>query len=315
MIRKPRNADSPPFESLEEERTYEIAHRGAAYTKDNQKVYEILTQLLSGTMAWTWISSYESSKNGRGAVQALRTHYDGPGQVEKRLAYAQGILNNIHYKSERQYSFENYVTKLSEAFEILKDNQIPKQEREKVDYLLNNIRNDSHVILAAKTNVKMNPNTRTNFQLAVDHMSELIGATFAHASNEGKIPARNVSRVETGRGGRGGRGRGGRGGRGNKGGRGDKYNNGVDISDMTRDFTKQEWFKLSIDVRQQIKEARIAAKNKRKIAAVSKEPENNPGTKESPDQQDDDEAVVSNGTSFGSGAYGSTKRVRYQGNK
>ena len=37
------------------------------------------------------------------------------------------------------YTFESYVTKLSEAFEILKDNDIPKPEREKVDYLLNDI--------------------------------------------------------------------------------------------------------------------------------------------------------------------------------
>jgi hypothetical protein len=57
VVRKPRTATSPPFTSLEEERVYKTAHQGQAYDRDNQKVFEILTQLLSGTMAWTWISS------------------------------------------------------------------------------------------------------------------------------------------------------------------------------------------------------------------------------------------------------------------
>jgi hypothetical protein len=58
---------------------------------------EILTGMLSGTMAWTWISSYDTTQNGKGALQALRAHYDGPGQIEKRLEYARNILANTSY--------------------------------------------------------------------------------------------------------------------------------------------------------------------------------------------------------------------------
>ena len=61
VVRKTRTADSPPFQTIEEERIYQTAHRGAAYAKDDQKVFEILTQLLSGTPAWTWISSHEAT--------------------------------------------------------------------------------------------------------------------------------------------------------------------------------------------------------------------------------------------------------------
>jgi hypothetical protein len=112
---------------------HKVVHRGPAYAWDNNKVMEILTGTLSGTMAWTWISSYDTTHNGKGAFQVLRAHYDGPGQIEKRLGYARNILANTSYKSERQYSFESYVTKLSEAFEIMKDNKVEKAEREKVD--------------------------------------------------------------------------------------------------------------------------------------------------------------------------------------
>ena len=75
------------------------AHSGPT-KRDKQKVFKILIQLLSGTPAWMWISSHEKAKNGKRAFEALQNHYDGPGQVEKRLAYAYGILTNTYYKSE-----------------------------------------------------------------------------------------------------------------------------------------------------------------------------------------------------------------------
>jgi predicted transcriptional regulator len=211
-VRKPRTATSPPFTSLEEERVYKMAHQGQAYDRDNQKVFEILTQLLSGTMAWTWISSYELKKNGKGAFEALKKHYEGPGQLEIRTGHACHIIKTTHYKPERQFTFESYVTKLSEAFEILNDHEMPKQKREKVEILLDGIQSDNQIVITAKTTVKMNLTMRASFQVAVDHLLELISSTFHIASNQGARPARNVSRMETGRGVRGG-GRGDRGGK------------------------------------------------------------------------------------------------------
>jgi hypothetical protein len=91
VVWKERTATLPPFTSGEEERVYKTSQQEPAYNKDNQKVFEVLTQLLSGTMAWTWISSFEASKNGKGPFEALRNHYDGPGQIEKWLGYTPGI--------------------------------------------------------------------------------------------------------------------------------------------------------------------------------------------------------------------------------
>jgi hypothetical protein len=43
VIRKERTATSPPFTSSEEERIYQVSHRGPVYAWDNNKVMEILT--------------------------------------------------------------------------------------------------------------------------------------------------------------------------------------------------------------------------------------------------------------------------------
>lgn len=124
------------------------------------------------------------------------------------------------------------------------------------------------------------------------------------------------SRMETGRGrGRGGgggrnSGRGGRGGGcGGRGGRSAKMHNGVDITDLTRNFSNDEWRKLSPEIIQQVRDAREAGKavtgaKKRNVAAMATEPEEELGDKPDEEQQDQ---VASNGVRFGSGAYSNKK--------
>jgi hypothetical protein len=138
----------------------------------------------------------------------------------KRNNHACKILENTHYKSERLFTFENYVTKLLEAFEILEDNGMGKNELERVKILLDGIQSDNQTVISAKTMIMMNDAMRTSFQVAVNRLSEFIGATFSgNTSYSGKRAARNVSCIETGCGrGRGHFGRGGRGGQGGRGG-------------------------------------------------------------------------------------------------
>jgi hypothetical protein len=182
--------------------------------------------------------------------------------------------------------------------------------------LLDGIQCDNQIVITAKTNVRMNQAMRTSFQVAVDHLSELIGSTFSNASYQGKRPARNVSGMEAGRGGCGGCGGGrlGRGGRGRGlGGRGTntqngKFHNGVDISDMTRNFTYDEWRKLGPDaqIRTAREEANMSPTRKRSVAAVIAEPvEENPVT---PVDNEDKEDPGSNGSGFGSEAYSNKRR-------
>jgi hypothetical protein len=97
VIRKVRTPMSTPFTTTEEKRIFLTSHRGAAYNEDNQTVFQLLTQMLSGTGAWTWICMLKTAKNGKGAYEALRNEYDGLGQVEKQLGYARNILANTHY--------------------------------------------------------------------------------------------------------------------------------------------------------------------------------------------------------------------------
>jgi hypothetical protein len=87
--------------------------------------------------------------------------------------------------------------------------------------------------------------------------------------------------------------------------------NNVDITDLTRNYSDEEWSKLSPEIIQNIRDAREAAKanaKKRNVAAVV-------AAVEAPVQEvavdTKEEAAASNGSSFGSGAYGrSAKRTQ-----
>jgi hypothetical protein len=185
-----------------------------------------------------------------------------------------------------------------------------------VDCLLDGIQSDNQIVVTAKTNVCMNHAMRTSFQVAVEHLSELIGSTFANASYQGKRLVHNVSRMESGRGGQGGCG--GRNGRGSCGGgcggrsanRNGKFHNGVDITDLTRNFSNEEWRKFSPEIIQQIWDARAAGKAtggapKQNVAAVIAKPVEDTTGPLDKEQQ----GAVSNGTGFGSEAYSNKRRV------
>ena len=69
----------------------------------------------------------------KGSIRGVEEAYEGPGQSEIRTGHARHIIKMTHYKTEKQFTFESYVTKLSEAFEILNDHGMAKDEREKVE--------------------------------------------------------------------------------------------------------------------------------------------------------------------------------------
>jgi hypothetical protein len=88
--------------------------------------------------------------------------------------------------------------------------------------------------------------------------------------------------------------------------------NGVDISDLTRNFTNEEWHKLSPEVVQQVRDAREAAKaanKKRNVAAISAGTEVEAVVAPA-EIAEESSTIASNGSGFGSGAYASSASKR-----
>jgi hypothetical protein len=257
------------FEDDDEERMYQMPLAGENFKRDTKLVYSMLKAACVKTDAWTWIQDHDKSSNGRQAWLTLVKHYDGTGELNKRLERAKEEMNRLHYKDEKSYPFERYITKLKENFFILaKDADEALTGKQKVEKMMNGLRSTDTSIISARTVIYHT--YRNDFDGAATFLSGLIANIHSAAQldygNKFSGKKRYVSATDTrdrdGRG--GGRGRfrrgdgrfndrsgrgGGRDGRGRGGrdsGRGGNTVrlNGIDVTDPNRSFTPQEWERL-----------------------------------------------------------------------
>jgi hypothetical protein len=207
-------------------------HTGYAFEEDNRLVYRIYKDIMVDTDGWTWFNRADNG-NGRQAHQIITTHYRGTAETARRAAEAEAMLERLHYKSEASFSFEKYVTKMNECFELLKDNDQDLAEAQKVKKLLNGVKTNHPEVNALKTVVRATH--PTDFNAATTLMAGQIAVLFPAASFAYDTrPKRKISAANTNRGGRG---------------RFERKKpsvmaNGVDISDPNQSFTSDEWPKL-----------------------------------------------------------------------
>ena len=218
------------------------------FKEDNREVYRILKDLLTKTDGATWFEQVKDG-DGRAAHLLLREHYVGEAHDMRRAASANAKLEALFWKSEASFPFEKYLTRMNEAFKELADAGQPMFVQQKVQLLLRSMKCDD--IQVQTTMGIIRDRYLHDFDGACLTLSRTISSRFASiepGKNKRSIGAaatntRTNSRGSGNRGGRGG-GRGGqRGGRGS-GGRVKVHMNGVDVSDIHRSFTSDEWEKL-----------------------------------------------------------------------
>jgi hypothetical protein len=230
---------------------------GAHYNRDNKLVYDKLEQWVLNTDAFTWFDAAPKG-NGREAFITIVDHYEGAGETSKRTAAAEATLETLHYKKEGSFSFEKYVTKMSECFKELEDSDEGYTERKKVQIMLNGMKSDQDPIIAS-LKISIRSNLLDDFIGASTMLLSQIALAYPGEINNFASRKRRVAQAETdrsgrgrgrrgrggGRGGRGGRYGGGRGrsggGRGGGGNSGPIVINGIDVSDVHRSFAPDEW--------------------------------------------------------------------------
>jgi hypothetical protein len=335
--------DSYEFGDDEERRMYQMPLTGENFKRDNKLVYNMLKAACVKSDAWTWIQDYDKYANGRKAWQALIGHYDGTGELNKRVERAKEEISRLHYKDEKVFPFERYVTKLKESFFVLaKDRDENLTDKQRVDVLMKGIKSSDASIIAAKTSVFKD--YRSDFNAATSFLSGLISNIHSsaqldyanrHSGKKRYISAINSNPGHSGRGrarrgggrfgqqsGRGyGRGR--RNGRGGHG-RGDQRvrMNDVDVTDPHRNFQADEWEKLGSGGRAYVLRLREtpaggrgggagrSANGQRSVGAASTVTQVS-NTEQGARPGNSDQSVVSeitergsqNGRNFGRGAY------------
>ena len=253
--------------------THELIRRARhgnyyAYEVDNETLWSLVRRLTANGFAWGWISMYSRTQNGRGAYLNLKTHYLGSSFQDRIQSDADRVLETTFYDGKaRNFTFENYCTKLNQAFSDLEECGDRLQEHRKIRIFLRGLR--APELNAAKHQVIASEHLQTTVATAMNFVK-----TIENTQDSQKTPARNVSAFDSG--GRG-RGRGDRGGRGGRGGRGRGHGRGRGgrsaYDPQKKHYAPAEWSSLSEDEKQKVRDARVAAKSgaKRNVASISVE--------------------------------------------
>ena len=242
-----RPAEANPDNATDEyTRTLWAASFGTPqFVEDNREVYHLLKDLVTKTDGATWFEKVTDG-DGRAAHLLLREHYVGEAHDMHRAASANAKLEALFWKSEAAFPFEKYLTRMNEAFKELEDAGQPMYMQQKVQFLLKSMRCDD--IQVQTTMGIVRDKYLNDFDAACMTLSRTVSSRFALAES-GKSNKRSIGATTTTGRSRSGNGRGGnrsgnRGGRGGTAGRVKVVMNGVDVSDINRNFTSDEWEKL-----------------------------------------------------------------------
>lgn len=189
---------------------------GAHFVRDNNSLFDMLKTLVIDGPGWPFIQAFDSARNGRAAIIALRIQCEGRASVSLRKQQAYKRIADSHYGGERmKFSFTDFVTVHQEGHNVLLECNEPVAEGKKVTDFLDRISDEKMNV--AKGVVMSNETYLEDFSKTQTFMSQFVKTAAAQSRVN-----RNLSSTDRS----GGRGDGPGGGRGKGYGRGDRRGGG-----------------------------------------------------------------------------------------
>jgi hypothetical protein len=167
-------------------------HTLVSWQANNAAVWKAIRHLTHGGIAWSWVSQFARTMDGRAAYFAIKTHYLGDSYQSRIKSSAETVLKKSFYDGNaRTFTFESYAAALQKAYADLEGAGEPQPETRKVRVLLEGITDPK--MKAAVTAVYTSPTLVSNFEAAVNFLSQQHDITQSHQAR-----SRNVSSVSTG---------------------------------------------------------------------------------------------------------------------
>lgn len=164
--------------------------RGTAYVADRRQVHQLLTGKVLGEQAEEWIRDDKSKQNGRIDFNHLKEHYEGEGNVSRRITQAEALHKSLFYKQERSMKFSVFLSRLQTMFQIYKQEGEEQPESAKIRFLLDRVQ--APHLSQAVTSLRFQNNQGTlTYSMAKNSLMTEVVKSSDYVQNDG----RNVAAV------------------------------------------------------------------------------------------------------------------------
>jgi hypothetical protein len=106
---------------------------------DNAFVFTLIYTSVLKTLAFTWVEALALARDGRGAMLALRSHFDGPVETHTRIQKHLNKIRDLKYMNKRQTPFNTMITQLNESYQFMMKQGQTYMGTTKVDDLIRRI--------------------------------------------------------------------------------------------------------------------------------------------------------------------------------
>lgn len=240
VIREDEADPTTEYDTFIEETIAKARLVGPEFEADSLQVHQIIRALTVGEHAEQWLKPLAKHKDGRRDMEALRAHYRGAGNQSRRIAVAQRMQSQLHYKGERAMPFSTFISKVQEMFNIFAACHEEFAESAKLRFLFEHISATplQPAIETLKAQLGQNP-TSWSFVNACNHLASQITSV--------ESSSRQLSEV-------------------NRGGADGASSSGIYDKDgkIRFSFNNNEWTKLTHDEKSKVHAARKESPRARK---------------------------------------------------
>ena len=156
-------ADQPYLEehgSVAQEMVMRLSHAHPLYRVDNAVGYSELVTATYGTQYAPTIAPFKRTKDGRGALIALKAQFAGPAYWDKEVRQMNDFLNNTKWFGTTAFTLHGFLAKHRSCYNTLQrcaehvTVELPS-ERTRVGYLLENIDCQDKDVTTALSHIRL----------------------------------------------------------------------------------------------------------------------------------------------------------------
>ena len=183
----------PGQPTLVDELIARAPHRGQHFAADNVAVWNLIEKVFHDGPAWSWVKAFKTTRNGRAAFLAAKSHYLGPAFQSKTKSEADRAINDLKYTGKsKSMTFEAFTSSLKEAYEELAHAGEPVPPAKKVRQLLDKVE-ASGMMDAAVAAVRLRQEMDEDFEGVCDFISRFARREEVSAKKKRMIAANRSS--------------------------------------------------------------------------------------------------------------------------